>query len=933
MQSVAVLLRVILIFRAQMQMRLTRFPFLLAATILLPGCSDKGLQLAYDVTVRQTGTVDVALEVKGISDAELTLSSYEHESYLGLKNVTVTGSQGDPLPYEKTDSAAPVARLRADTRDRQSLRVEYQVTPGRPIRAGEGKHATDVNGYIGDNFGLLSGRGLFLVPDASIADVTVQVRAPKNWHLETTWRRGGSVPARFHPRVYNDGPEDLLNATIGLGALQVYEKTVASAPVRVAVYTGWPAPFRQELADRVFDLYARATDLMAAPIADPYTVIFTPKSNKNLGIHTYSSGHGQGRDMNPPTPTRWIGVVENMMNRWLRHEPHRMEFATREDMWFVDGAAVYSALLLLEAAGLIADAGPYVTSAYRRYNRGRLTSFKNGIVPATFYPTSSSGMVGYRRHAGLALAHYLDWTIWEQSGHSGLRTVLPHAYRQRRGIGLAGVVAEATGVEMSAFTIHHLKPDSPPEEPLWYKDGPAPGAAPQRLPWSRAAGAAVDTLTLVLTGHTQSFLEACGCKANMSGGITRRATLIKQIRRRRDDVLVVDAGNLFPQEKDVPRMDALTATEIDTYLGALRMMGYGAAGVARNELFYGGEFLTAKAGASSLPVLGANVRYKGERIGHPVMVLKWGQYEIGLIGVVQDYRDIGDYRYEENVLEFEVDDPVAAVGEYLTPLRGQVDFVGVVGGLTTEGVYALVEAYSDSLDLIVPTGHHYPMVDVLTEKEVARHKDALHGFLDGVLILYANGDVYGLHQFDLGIDDGGKFATVDGTFLEAFEDMPEDPFMKQYLDAYYERVAREERLLEGKIVPLFEWDPNHQGARYVGTTACSPCHAPQFEHWQQTGHASAYATLLDAHRHQFPKCVKCHVVGLGRPQGFSILDPKRDLANVQCEVCHGPGGRHVEKPSRTTIQRTPEERTCLECHNADHDDDFNYQKDFASVRH
>ena len=261
-----------------------------------------------------------------------------------------------------------------------------------------------------------------------------------------------------------------------------------------------------------------------------------------------------------------------------------------------------------------------------------------------------------------------------------------------------------------------------------------------------------------------------------------------------------------------------------------------------------------------------------------------------------------------------------------------MDFVGVVGGLHTKLVHQIVEEYPE-LDLLLTTGHDYPLVDVVRDGQISTSKDQMYGFLGETLVLYANADVYGIHYFDIGIDENNNLVSVDGSKMEVHRQVREDPAMSMFLESYYKDVSEESSLLGGDSQPLFEWDIVHQDREYVGITICASCHHSQNEHWFQTEHASAYGTLLDVHRHQFPKCVKCHVAGLGRPSGFSILQPDRNLANVQCEVCHGPGSEHIKSPSPSTIRRKPLESSCLECHNTDHDDDFSYRRDYELIMH
>lgn len=906
-----------------------------------------GLKLSYqvEVTSPDSSTIEVALEISGLNSPEVLLKSYEAEKYLRVSNVQVFTAEGTALKYKAVDflfgetrdsTPTPLTYYRVDTEGRNDLQVAYQVRPGTPIGGGHGKHPMYASGYLGVDFGLVSGRNLFLVPDAPLGDVRVRVQAPAGWSAVSTWPQEDEGPPHFRPRLYQTRtPEDLVNGMIGLGSFRVHEKTVESTPVRIFVYAGWPEAYGRQLAERSFALYEYVSQLFAAPIADPYTLIFAPRTPDGLNIQTFATAHGQGREMQPDTPSRWIACGEEMIYRWLRYPPHRMEFSRVEDMWFVDGAAVYYALRACEATDIIADLDPYWIELYRGYNHQRLSNYERGVIPARLYEAQSRSRKLYRRQLGAVFVHYLDELIRrETAARLDLRTVLQHAYSRRHGLHLQEVIEEATQCKVGVLFKEHIDPDTLPVRPLAYAFDPVPALdKPVVLPVKQGKTAPIDTLSLVLTGKTQGYLEACGCKANQSGGITRRATLIEQIRKRRKNLAVLDAGNVFPEEDKVPYMDELSAAEVDLYLKALGRMGYQFSVITDNELYYGMDFLQRMLKASPVPLISANVLYNGQPLASPTRSVTIGPYRMGFIGIFQRQIGIEHSRFEDHTAAIEIADPLAVVGKYLPELRAQNDFVGVIGRLHTDLVYKVVETFPD-LDVVITSGHHYALMDVLSEDgKVGEAKDALYGFLGKTLVIYANAGVYGLHHVDIGIGADGRFSSADIVYLQTYQDLPEDPAMSQSLEAFYREVAERESLLTGQIEPLFRWDTSMEGKEYVGTDQCATCHPAEYTQWRDTRHGSAYATLLDVHRHHYPKCVLCHVAGLGRPSGFDILRPDRALANVQCEICHGPGSLHLQGPFPTNIRRVPDQQLCLECHNTDHDDDFVYERDYRLVRH
>jgi hypothetical protein len=67
---------------------------------------------------------------------------------------------------------------------------------------------------------------------------------------------------------------------------------------------------------------------------------------------------------------------------------------------------------------------------------------------------------------------------------------------------------------------------------------------------------------------------------------------------------------------------------------------------------------------------------------------------------------------------------------------------------------------------------------------------------------------------------------------------------------------------------------------FVGATKCNGCHGEKVTEWMGTAHAGAYANATNF-------AAACRSVGVGQPGGFVSLAATPQLANVQCENCHG----------------------------------------------
>ena len=133
------------------------------------------------------------------------------------------------------------------------------------------------------------------------------------------------------------------------------------------------------------------------------------------------------------------------------------------------------------------------------------------------------------------------------------------------------------------------------------------------------------------------------------------------------------------------------------------------------------------------------------------------------------------------------------------------------------------------------------------------------------------------------------------------------------------------------------------GREYVGAKKCKACHLKQYKSWEQTKMATSFENLKPGMKEEAKKkagldpgkdytqdtnCVRCHTTGYGKG-GYVSMDKTPNLANVQCESCHGPGGdyRVIMKKNKEfeladvrqagLIIPSEDERGCLECHGSD----------------
>ncbi len=125
------------------------------------------------------------------------------------------------------------------------------------------------------------------------------------------------------------------------------------------------------------------------------------------------------------------------------------------------------------------------------------------------------------------------------------------------------------------------------------------------------------------------------------------------------------------------------------------------------------------------------------------------------------------------------------------------------------------------------------------------------------------------------------------------------------------------------LADYFVFSANFTGGQmgrppYVGATQCIACHPVNHHTWLFTRHASAFGTLVADGEGDNPACLPCHSVGYGESGGFLDIGTTRELANVQCENCHGPGGAHSAQPYIVDIAVDMDADLCGGCHRSCH---------------
>ena len=411
--------------------------------------------------------------------------------------------------------------------------------------------------------------------------------------------------------------------------------------------------------------------------------------------------------------------------------------------------------------------------------------------------------------------------------------------------------------------------------------------------------AATQAATLIYSGNLDGELEPCGCTEEGDlGGIRRRATMIRGLRKQHPDLFLVSAGGLL---SGFAANGRLTNEYI---LKGFAFMDYDAIGLQWDDLQYGPEFLQTP----PLPWVASN--WLDKRLAAERRV-RHGELTTAFFTWV-DPRTAPQLAMKGD--HGQVSENASALAKRIAKAKQQGSLTVVTTTLALKDARLILPMQDIDVLLIHADYEHYGKPQMVWK----------------TLVLQPGSRGMRLGRVDLELDAHARIKTWHHQIIPLPKSVADDPRLDDWYAAYTAHIKEN----YAQMVALRKAQASGE-TPFAGDEPCQYCHQDAYAIWRKSRHAEAFSALEDVNKSFDPDCLQCHTVGFDKPGGFIDLEVTGSLTNVQCESCHGAAREHVKsggtKPVANAGWRPVE--MCAQCHTQPHSPTFNFDKYWSRIMH
>ncbi len=431
-----------------------------------------------------------------------------------------------------------------------------------------------------------------------------------------------------------------------------------------------------------------------------------------------------------------------------------------------------------------------------------------------------------------------------------------------------------------------------------------------------SGGEKANRLTIHFTCDAMGRLEPCGCFTGQHGGLTRLRTWLEE-RKTDGPSLKVDVGGAVAGAEDFDLIQYRYMAR------AYATMGFAALNMGGREASLPAETLGKLASSSPVPMISASLVSPDERktLLEPWRLVDAGGLKVGVLGVVSP-RSVPTPGDGIAVLGLN-----EAVDRHLPELARQADLVVLTAFADETEMRRLARDY---FEFAVIAGGDTPG----PTQEILRENESM------IVFTTNQARTVGTINSRVEITGGGRRRLADASYdiRLLWDTIPQHEELLAMVREYRSEIRGTPLAIDDPDTV----DPNAipgvaVASGYVGSAACKDCHAKDYEIWEKSGHARAFATLEAKGSDADPHCISCHTIGFGKTGGYRRPMGSASLTDVGCESCHGPGAEHVAryregKPSNFRF-RPLGPGDCKSCHYGEFSRPFDWDTFWPGIAH
>ena len=378
--------------------------------------------------------------------------------------------------------------------------------------------------------------------------------------------------------------------------------------------------------------------------------------------------------------------------------------------------------------------------------------------------------------------------------------------------------------------------------------------------------------------------------------------------------LCVDVGDAIGGKEDYDLI------EYRYLLRAFADMKFDALNLGHREARLSATQLMGIRSNAPAPMLSANLRAKlgGHALFDAYRVVERGGFRIAIIGVV-DPRGIGEELGEGLVIE-----PMeTALARVLPEVRPKADLIVLLAFTDEETMAALARQFYE-LHVILGGKVSQPAQELRRENRS--------------LIHFVTNESRALGVMKLRLREGSPLRVLNEEIRLLHDRIPQDPSFRELVQVYRDEVRRTRLAVDDPAARGDDLIPGvRAGPSYVGSQRCVECHKTAGAAWAKSGHAHAFATLVERRADADPQCVGCHTIGFESVSGYRREFGAQKLVDVGCESCHGPGSLHVRRREGDTgvefVFRPLDAGDCKRCHYGEFSRPFDWATFWPVIQH